>query len=153
VITVAPETLAVRVDRHADGFVNAQIRPQVSGYLLTRDYAEGARSKGEVLFEVDRRPFRQRLQANAQLASQAQLGKTNLQDKPLASSAIAQTSDNVQANLAARAQPVGDRRRRQRAAQSRLHACDVAHRRGRGDCHGADRRSRRAGDAPDHRLE
>ena len=41
-----------------DGYANAQIRPQVSGYLVKRNYREGAIvRKGEVLFEVDARPF------------------------------------------------------------------------------------------------
>jgi membrane fusion protein (multidrug efflux system) len=41
-----------------DGFVNAQIQPQVSGYLIRQDYREGSVvSKGQVLFEIDPRPF------------------------------------------------------------------------------------------------
>src|ERR1700723_2041027 len=41
-----------------DGLVNAQIRAQVTGYLLTQDYHEGDRvSKGDLLFEIDARPF------------------------------------------------------------------------------------------------
>jgi membrane fusion protein (multidrug efflux system) len=51
-----------------DGYVNAQIRPQVSGYLVKRDYREGgAVRKGDVLFEIDPRPFNAVLdQARAQ---------------------------------------------------------------------------------------
>jgi membrane fusion protein (multidrug efflux system) len=42
-----------------DGFVNAEIRPQVEGYLLTRVYREGAFvRRGQVLFEIDPRQFR-----------------------------------------------------------------------------------------------
>src|SRR5258707_4176588 len=53
-----------------DGYVNAQISPQVSGYLIRQDYHEGAFvKKGEVLFEIDPRPFQAALdQAKAQLA-------------------------------------------------------------------------------------
>jgi multidrug efflux pump subunit AcrA (membrane-fusion protein) len=41
-----------------DGLVNAQVRAQVSGYLLKQHYAEGERVKaGDLLFEVDPRPF------------------------------------------------------------------------------------------------
>ena len=41
-----------------DGFVNAQIRPQVEGYLLKQDYREGTFVKeGETLFEIDPRTF------------------------------------------------------------------------------------------------
>jgi len=41
-----------------DGYVNAEIRPQVSGYIIRQDYKEGSFvRKGEVLFEIDPRPF------------------------------------------------------------------------------------------------
>ena len=41
-----------------DGYVNAQIQPQVSGYLVRQNYREGsAGSKGQVLFQIDPRPF------------------------------------------------------------------------------------------------
>lgn len=41
-----------------DGFVNAQIRAQVSGYLLRQVYTEGSSvKKGDLLFEIDPRTF------------------------------------------------------------------------------------------------
>ena len=41
-----------------DGFVNAEIRPQVEGYLLRQVYKEGtALRPGQVLVEIDGRPF------------------------------------------------------------------------------------------------
>ena len=41
-----------------DGYVNADIRPQVSGYIISQNYKEGAAvRKGQVLFEIDPRPF------------------------------------------------------------------------------------------------
>ena len=95
-----------------DGYVNAQIQPQVTGYLLKQNYREGtAVHKGEVLFEIDPRPFEATLaQAQGQLAqAQAQLGKTKLdvaRDTPLAKeSAIpqAQLDNDIQANQAAEA--------------------------------------------------
>ncbi|MFI5335690.1 MAG: efflux RND transporter periplasmic adaptor subunit [Opitutales bacterium] len=96
-----------------DGFVNAQIRAQVSGYLLKQNYKEGSQvAKGDPLFEIDPRPFEAALaQAQAALAQgQAQLVKTT-QDvtryTPLArDQAISQEElDNaVQARLAAEAQ-------------------------------------------------
>jgi RND family efflux transporter MFP subunit len=58
------------------GQVNADVRAQVTGYLLKRDYKEGSFvHKGEPLFEIDPRPFRAALdQAKGQLEqSQAQL--------------------------------------------------------------------------------
>lgn len=66
-----------------DGMVNAAIRAQVSGYLLTQKYSEGSFvKKGQLLFEIDPRPFQaavdqargQLAQANGQLAqAKAQL--------------------------------------------------------------------------------
>jgi membrane fusion protein (multidrug efflux system) len=95
-----------------EGLVNAQIRAQVSGYLLTQNYREGdSVKKGDVLFQIDPRPFQAALdQAKGQLAqAEAQFGKTELDVKrftPLAKvSAISQQEldDAVQANLAAKA--------------------------------------------------
>src|SRR6201984_385524 len=53
-----------------EGYVNAQISPQVNGYLIRQDYHEGAFvKKGQVLFEIDPRPFQAVLdQDKAQLA-------------------------------------------------------------------------------------
>jgi len=53
-----------------EGYVNAQIQPQVSGYLIRQDYHEGAVvKKGQLLFEIDPRPFQAVLdQAKGQLA-------------------------------------------------------------------------------------
>jgi RND family efflux transporter MFP subunit len=81
-----------------DGYANAEIRPQVSGYLLKRDYQEGAFVKrGDVLFEIDPRTFDAALaQTKAQVAqAQAQLTKAEqdvTRDTPLAAQrAIAQS--------------------------------------------------------------
>src|ERR1700733_7357570 len=61
-----------------DGFANADVRAQVTGYLVRQDYKEGAFvSKGQLLFEIDPRPFQaafdqaegQLAQAKAQLAN------------------------------------------------------------------------------------
>src|SRR5436305_7472646 len=80
VITVAPERVALTSEWIAtlDGYVNAQIRPQVSGYLVKRNYEEGSLvRKGQVLFEIDPRTFDAALaQSQAHLGeAQAQLGK------------------------------------------------------------------------------
>ena len=41
-----------------DGYVNAVIRPQVTGYLIKQNYREGDLvKKGQVLFEIDPRTF------------------------------------------------------------------------------------------------
>jgi RND family efflux transporter MFP subunit len=95
-----------------DGWVNAQIRAQVTGYLLTQNYREGdSIKKGDLLFKIDPRPFKAAFdQASGQLAqAEAQLGKTELDVKrygPLAQDkAISQEEydDAVQANLEAQA--------------------------------------------------
>jgi membrane fusion protein, multidrug efflux system len=88
-----------------DGFQNAQIQPQVSGYLIKQNYREGSLvRKGQVLFEIDPRPFQavldqargQLAQAKGQLAqakAQLQLAEINVKrDTPLAAAhAIAQS--------------------------------------------------------------
>jgi membrane fusion protein (multidrug efflux system) len=53
-----------------DGLVNATIRAQVTGYLIKQNYKEGDLvKKGQVLFEIDPRPFQAALdQAQASLA-------------------------------------------------------------------------------------
>jgi membrane fusion protein (multidrug efflux system) len=95
-----------------DGYVNAEIRPQVSGYIIKQNYKEGSLvRKGQVLFEIDPRPFKAALdRAKGDLAqAQAQLGKSTLdveRDTPLAKArAIAQSQlDNeIQAKLGAQA--------------------------------------------------
>jgi len=52
------------------GEVNANVQAQVTGYLLRRDYQEGSSvRKGQLLFEIDPRPFQAALdQAEGQLA-------------------------------------------------------------------------------------
>src|SRR5215469_717043 len=63
-----------------DGLVNADVRAQVTGYLLKQGYQEGAFVKqGQLLFQIDPRPFQAALdQAQGQLA-QAQAGLANAQ--------------------------------------------------------------------------
>jgi membrane fusion protein (multidrug efflux system) len=89
----APEVEVARVDQKdiaierewigtLDGMVNAAIKAQVTGYLLTQNYTEGSFvRKGQLLFEIDPRPLQaaadqamgQLAQSNAQLA-QAKAG-------------------------------------------------------------------------------
>ena len=100
-----------------DGLVNADVRAQVTGYLQTQVYQEGAFvRKGQLLFQIDPRPFQATLdQAQGQLAqakallanAEAVQGRTELDVKrytPLAKEQAAsqQDLDNaVQNNLAA----------------------------------------------------
>ena len=53
-----------------DGYVNAQIQPHVTGYLIRQDYQEGGLVRqGQMLFEIDPRPFQAALdQAKGELA-------------------------------------------------------------------------------------
>jgi RND family efflux transporter MFP subunit len=114
VITVLPERVALTSEWIAtlDGYVNAQIHPQVSGYLVKRNYREGAPvHRGDVLFEIDARPLNAVLtQTGAQVAqAEAQLAKSARdveRDTPLAAQqAIAQSQldTEVQAYRAAAA--------------------------------------------------
>src|SRR5271170_7854069 len=102
-----------------DGLVNADVRAQVTGYLLKQGYQEGASVKqGQLLFQIDPRPFQAALdQAQGQLAqAQAQLAtaeavqvRTQLdveKYRPLAKEQAASQQDldnSVQNNLAAKA--------------------------------------------------
>ena len=117
-----------------DGMVNAAIRAQVTGYLLTQDYSEGSFvKKGQLLFQIDPRPLQaaadqargQLAQANGQLAqahaqyqqSEAQLASAEANQRkgqfdedrytPLAKehAVTQQDLDNaVQNNISAKAQ-------------------------------------------------
>jgi RND family efflux transporter MFP subunit len=96
-----------------DGLVNAQIRAQVTGYLLTQNYGDSnVIKKGDLLFEIDPRPFQAALdQAKGALAqAEARFGKTELDVKRYAplvkDNAISQEEyDNaVQSNIEAKAQ-------------------------------------------------
>src|SRR6266404_6103631 len=93
-----------------DGLLNAQIRAQVTGYLMKQNYREGDPiKKGDMLFEIDGRPFQAALDRAKGLLAQAEarFGKTQLDVKrygPLVKDkAISQEEyDNaVQANMEA----------------------------------------------------
>jgi membrane fusion protein (multidrug efflux system) len=102
-----------------DGFVNADVRAQVTGYIMQQAYQEGAFvKKGQLLFQIDPRPFQAALdQAEGQLAqakallanAQAVQGRTQLDVErytPLAKEQAASQQDldnSVQNNLAAKA--------------------------------------------------
>ena len=64
------------------GLVSADVKAQVNGYLLRRAYQEGSHvTKGQLLFEIDPRPFQAALdQAKGQLAqAEAQLTQDKAQ--------------------------------------------------------------------------
>ena len=65
-----------------DGLVNADIKAEVSGYLIEQAYTEGSFvKKGQLLFQIDPRPFQAALdQAQGQLAqAQGQLEQARAQ--------------------------------------------------------------------------
>jgi RND family efflux transporter MFP subunit len=102
-----------------DGFTNADVRAQVTGYIQRQGYQEGAFvNKGQLLFEIDPRPFQAALdQAEGQLAqakamlanAQAVQGRTELDVNrytPLAKEQAASQQDldnSIQNNMAAKA--------------------------------------------------
>jgi membrane fusion protein (multidrug efflux system) len=102
-----------------DGLVDADVRAQVTGYLLKQAYMEGSFvRKGQLLFEIDPRPFEavldqakaQLVQAQAQLANaeatqlQAQLNVNKYAPLAQEQAASQQDLDNaVQTNVAAKA--------------------------------------------------
>jgi membrane fusion protein (multidrug efflux system) len=95
-----------------DGYVNAEIRPQVSGYIIKQNYQEGSFvRKGQVLFEIDPRPFQATLdQRKGELAkAEAQLQASVIdveRDTPLAEkkAVTKEKLDNeIQTKLAAEA--------------------------------------------------
>ena len=131
-----------------DGYVNAQIQPQVSGYLIRQNYREGSYvSKGDVLFEIDPRPFQaavdqaqgQLSQAQAQVAqaegqlrqaqAQLELAEINLnRDTPLAAArAIAQSQlDNEKQQAAQARASVSSAEAAVNAAQASVTAASAA---------------------------
>jgi membrane fusion protein (multidrug efflux system) len=77
VIVAAVEKRDVPMEREwvgtLDGLVNAAIKAQVAGYLLRQDYAEGSFvHKGQLLFEIDPRPFQAAVDQAAGLLAQTQ---------------------------------------------------------------------------------
>ena len=149
-----------------DGLVNAQIKPQVTGYLLRQTYKDGSLvKKDQLLFEIDPRTFQAAVdQAKGQLASaegqlaQAQANQIKAQNDvnrytPLAKEqAIPQQDlDNaIQANKAAIAQ-VAAAKAQVEAAKAQVASAQLnlgftkvrlTHRRDCRNCPGADRRPR-----------
>ena len=99
VVTVKQDNVPIYRDWVAttDGMVNAEIKAQVTGYLLEQDYKEGSLvHKGQLLFEIDPRPFQAALdQAKGQLAqNQGQLEQA-LSQVNQAEAQVAQANSQV----------------------------------------------------------
>jgi RND family efflux transporter MFP subunit len=108
-----------------DGYVNAQISPQVSGYLIRQDYQEGALvKKGQVLFEIDPRPFQavldqakgQLAQADAQMANAELNVKRDIPEAEAHAIPQSQLDTDTQALLAAKASVEADQAAVEQAA-------------------------------------
>jgi RND family efflux transporter MFP subunit len=119
VTTVTPRDVPRILERVAtlDGFINANINAQVTGYLISRDYKEGSVvKKGDLLFRIDPRPFDAALaQAKANLArAQATQAKTDADEKraiDLFNNKVTSPQERdtaLQAAAAARADTQGD---------------------------------------------
>jgi len=84
-----PDVLVAEVDREdvpiygewigtLDGLVNADVRAEVTGYLLKQGYQEGAFvRRGDLLFQIDPRPFQAALDQAAGQLAQAQAALAN----------------------------------------------------------------------------
>jgi len=117
-----------------DGFQNADIQAQVTGYLLTQNYKEGsAVKKGELLFTIDPRPFQAALaqaQANyARSVAQAQLAQITLErqaqlykTKVISQQEYDTSYQDTQASLAAAAATQAQ----MQAAQVNLDYCTIS---------------------------
>ena len=81
-----------------DGMVNAEIKAQVSGYLLKQDYKEGSLvKKGQLLFEIDPRPFQASLdQAHGALAQFQGQFEQALSQVTQAEAQLAQANSQIQ---------------------------------------------------------
>src|ERR1700758_4239702 len=129
VTTVTPRDVPVVHEAVAtlEGFVTANINAQVQGYIISRDYKEGSVvKKGDLLFQIDPRPFQATLdQAKGNLAV-AQSNRTKadadvkraiklFQEKVISDqerdtyiNSASSTKANVQAAEAAVRQPEGN---------------------------------------------
>jgi RND family efflux transporter MFP subunit len=116
-----------------NGYQNAEIRAQVTGYLMTLNYKEGSVvKKGDVLFTIDKRPFEAALaQAQADYAkavAAAQLAEITLRrQKQLYETKVTSQQDydtayqNAQADVAA----VAAAQANVQSAQINLNYCTI----------------------------
>jgi RND family efflux transporter MFP subunit len=108
-----------------EGYVNAQIQAHVSGYLIRQDYQEGGLvRKGQVLFEIDPRPFQAALdqakgqlaQADAQTANAEMNVKRDIPEAEAHAIPQSQLDNDTQALLAAKAAVEADQAAVEQAA-------------------------------------
>ncbi|MEO6874202.1 MAG: efflux RND transporter periplasmic adaptor subunit [Opitutaceae bacterium] len=101
-VVVRDEPIRAEWVASIDGLVNAQIRAQVSGYLLKQVYQDGTQvKKGDVLFEIDRRPFEAALVQVQANFDQAELTKNRQAQLSTQNAVSAQERDNAVNSAAA----------------------------------------------------
>jgi RND family efflux transporter MFP subunit len=128
VVSVEQKNVPVSMEWVAtlDGFVNAQIQPQVPGYVVRQSYREGSFvKKGQTLFEIDPRPFQAVLdQGRAQViqaqAQEAKAAEDVERDRPLAEAqAIAQSQFDTEVQALAGATAAV------KAAEAQVHQAEL----------------------------
>jgi membrane fusion protein (multidrug efflux system) len=103
-----------------DGSENAEIRARVTGYLMKRDYQEGSLvKKGQLLFEIDPRPFEAAL---AQAKSQLEQGKA----AALAAAADSERSDKLFAQKVISEQEHTNKTQLNEASMAKVQALEAA---------------------------
>jgi len=103
-----------------DGSENAEIRARVTGYLIKRSYQEGSLvKKGDLLFEIDPRPFEAAL---AQAKSQLEQGKA----AALAAAADKERSDKLFAQKVISEQEHTNKTQLNEASQAKVQALQAA---------------------------
>jgi membrane fusion protein (multidrug efflux system) len=108
-----------------DGFVNAEIRPQIEGYLLKQEYREGSLVRGgETLFEIDPREFQAALDQARGNVAQYQASLAN------AKTTVARYTP-LAAQKAISQQELDDALTRERTSQANLESAQAAMERAR----------------------
>jgi membrane fusion protein (multidrug efflux system) len=103
-----------------DGSENAEIRARVTGYLLKRNYEEGSLvKKGQLLFEIDSRPFEAAL---AQAKSNLEQAKA----AALATAADAERNDKLFAQKVISEQEHTNKTQLNQASQAKVQALEAA---------------------------
>jgi RND family efflux transporter MFP subunit len=103
-----------------DGSENAEIRARVTGYLMKRDYEEGSLvKKGQLLFEIDPRPFEAAL---AQAKSELEQAKA----AALAAAADKERNDKLFAQKVISEQEHTNKTQLNEASQAKVQALEAA---------------------------
>ena len=113
-----------------EGFVNAEIHPKISGYLLKQNYKDGDHVRaGQLLFQIDDREYQAALdQALGDLAQKQADYKKNQQDlaryTPLYEQQVISRQEFDHVDQTHPRQCGGGRRRRRRRSRPRSSTCN-----------------------------